>query len=191
MDPQARCRPRVADPVNDRLERLQRGAAPVLGDMAEEPMLNLVPLARPRRQVADMDAEPRLIGELLQLHFPGVGAIAIAPAASAVINKSVACGYARWPMLCHQWRIDATAKAGVSWSCPTLTHASLRRHVIDPVGNRLPARVRRDIVNVHRLRHARRLPFPAHISEVSDQLLLLCVDREPAGDAAGNSPPSH
>ena len=30
--------------------------------------------------MTDMDAEPRLIGELLQLHFPGARAIAIAPA---------------------------------------------------------------------------------------------------------------
>jgi hypothetical protein len=37
-----------------------------------------------------------------------------------------ATGYACRPIIVHHWRIDATAKAGVSWSRPTLTHASLR-----------------------------------------------------------------
>ena len=178
VNPQARRRPRIADPVDDRLERLQRGAAPVLGDMAEEPMLDLVPLARPRRQVTDMDAEPRLIGELLQLHFPGAGAIAIAPA--RVRGDKEVSGL----------RIRAAAQAlppvtnrrdGEGGRIVVLAHADpclVAGHVIDSVGNRFPARVRRKIVDTHLLRPTRRLPFSAPISEVPDQFFLFRVDQD-------------
>ena len=45
-DPQGRGRPCVADEVHDGLERREGCPAPVLGDVAEEPMLDFVPLAR-------------------------------------------------------------------------------------------------------------------------------------------------
>src|SRR5208337_5329901 len=48
----------------------ERPAAPVLGDVAEQPMLNLVPLRCARRIMVDMDDEPGLVGELLQLDLP-------------------------------------------------------------------------------------------------------------------------
>src|SRR5215207_9364545 len=45
----------------------QRPAAPVLRDVAEQPVLDLVPLRCTWRIVVDTDREPRLVGELLQL----------------------------------------------------------------------------------------------------------------------------
>ena len=63
VDAQPARRPGIADSVDDRLERPQRGPTPVLRDVAEQPMLDLVPLARPRWKVADVDAEPRLVGD--------------------------------------------------------------------------------------------------------------------------------
>jgi len=50
-DPQPGCCPDVPDAVDDGLVRRQRGAAPVLRDVAEEPVLDLVPLARSRRKL--------------------------------------------------------------------------------------------------------------------------------------------
>src|SRR5215204_637734 len=47
----------------------QGRAAPVHGDVGEEPMLDLVPLAGTRREVADRDRQAGAIGQLLQLPF--------------------------------------------------------------------------------------------------------------------------
>ena len=54
----------------DRFIVAQRLAAPVGGEEGEESVLNLVPLAGPRREVADRDAQSGSIGELLQLNLP-------------------------------------------------------------------------------------------------------------------------
>jgi hypothetical protein len=72
--------------------------------------------------------------------------------------------------------MDATAKAGVSWSRPTLTHASLR-HVVDAVRNRLAHRVAGEVVDAHPFGFTGRLPFAPTIREIPDQFLLLRVDR--------------
>ena len=51
----------------------------VLGDVTEQPMLDLVPLAGPRRpEVTDAYAEVALIGELLEFQFPGPCPVAVA-----------------------------------------------------------------------------------------------------------------
>src|ERR1039458_4118043 len=48
----------------------ERSAAPRLRDVAEQSMLDLVPLRRARRIVMDVDDEPCRIGEFLQFDFP-------------------------------------------------------------------------------------------------------------------------
>src|SRR5205085_6435586 len=49
------------DQADDGGVRQQRLASPVLGDEGEEAVLDLVPLAGPRRQMAHRDREPRLV----------------------------------------------------------------------------------------------------------------------------------
>src|SRR5258707_3834953 len=44
--------------------------APSLGDVAEQAVLDLIPLRRARRIVMDVEHEAGLVGELLQLDFP-------------------------------------------------------------------------------------------------------------------------
>src|SRR5215203_6154654 len=77
-DPQAGDGARVADEGHHRLERAQRSTAPVLRDVAEEAMLNLVPFARPRWKVRDMDRQLQIVGEALQASLPGAATIPIA-----------------------------------------------------------------------------------------------------------------
>ena len=48
----------------------ERPAAPVLRDVAEQPVLDLVPLRRAGRIVVDTDDEPGLVGQLLQFDLP-------------------------------------------------------------------------------------------------------------------------
>src|SRR5208282_6142894 len=47
----------------------QRRSPPVLRDVAEQPVLNLVALRRPRRVMANLQGQSGLVGELLQLHL--------------------------------------------------------------------------------------------------------------------------
>src|SRR5215210_3256947 len=59
-----------ADQADDGREIDERGAPPVHRDMREQAMLDLVPLARARREVTHRYGEPRPIGELLELPLP-------------------------------------------------------------------------------------------------------------------------
>jgi hypothetical protein len=52
------------------LHGTQRLAAPIVGDMAKQAVLNLVPLASPGWEVTDPDPQTDLVGELLQLVLP-------------------------------------------------------------------------------------------------------------------------
>ncbi len=58
---------RVPNQVDHHRSTHQGPTTPILGDMAKHPVLDLVPLARPRWEMADRDAEPDLIGQPLQL----------------------------------------------------------------------------------------------------------------------------
>src|SRR4051794_35640561 len=61
---------RTADQVDDDGTAEQRLAAPVFRDVAEHPMLNLVPLARPGRKMAHGDPQADLVRQLLQGYLP-------------------------------------------------------------------------------------------------------------------------
>src|SRR5215210_8465894 len=80
VDRQAGRGRRSGDQVDDDLKALQRLAAPVEAHEAEHPMLDLVPLARGAREVADADPQARLIGQALKLDAPQPGTWAVGPA---------------------------------------------------------------------------------------------------------------
>src|SRR5271166_4696629 len=61
--------------------REQGLASPVLTDEREQPMLDLVPLARARREMRHADREAALVGEFLKLPLPQSDAGSVAPAA--------------------------------------------------------------------------------------------------------------
>ena len=60
----------IGNQIDDHLVVNQWPTPPILGYVAEHPMLNLVPFARAWRKVAHINSQIRLIGKLLQLHFP-------------------------------------------------------------------------------------------------------------------------
>src|SRR5579859_5532566 len=68
------------DELDDDLVADEGLAPPVLADRAEQAVLDLVPLARPGREVADGDLETRLVGQLLELELPQPDPVAVAPA---------------------------------------------------------------------------------------------------------------
>src|SRR5258708_17017701 len=67
-----------SDQLQDHRVACERFAAPVLADPGKEAMLNLVPFARSRRQVANRDREVGLIRQLLQFPFPYAHTAAVA-----------------------------------------------------------------------------------------------------------------
>src|SRR4051812_43669886 len=60
----------VADQVDYHRSTHQRTPAPILRQMRKHPVLDRVPLARPRREVAHRDREPQEIGQLLERYLP-------------------------------------------------------------------------------------------------------------------------
>src|SRR5271157_932490 len=69
-DFEAGFRRRVCDQFDGHEEADERHGAPVLGNVAEHAVLDLVPLRGPRRIMADLDDQAGLVGELLQRHLP-------------------------------------------------------------------------------------------------------------------------
>ena len=114
LHPQPRLGLRCTDQLHDHLMSHQRLTAPVLGNKAEEAMLNFIPFARSWREMAYLDGQPQFVHQLLQLHFPQPEPVAVAAPPSAVINNDDAAGYKVRPISFHQVRIVSTANAPVS-----------------------------------------------------------------------------
>jgi hypothetical protein len=95
IEPASHCRAlgrrRSGDQPHYRLALAQRLPSPVGRDEREQPVLHLVPFARPRREMAACQRQPRLVGQALQLPFPQPPAVAAA--AVAVISNCRTRGF--------------------------------------------------------------------------------------------------
>src|SRR3989449_4190527 len=80
LDAQARCGAGVANQVDNRFKRAERTASPVLGDVTEEAVLYLVPLAGAGREMRDVDPQAQVVGQALQFFLPRARAVPIAAA---------------------------------------------------------------------------------------------------------------
>ena len=81
LDIQAGSCLRIGDEIHDRGQTVQRAASQVLANERKQPVLDLVPLAGARREVAHRDPKARLAGEALKLQLPEPDARPVAPAA--------------------------------------------------------------------------------------------------------------
>ena len=99
LDPKAGGRSRTADQVDNGLKCAQWFASPILRDVAEQAVLNLVPLAGPRREMADVDAKTCFVSELLQSMLPGARAIPVATARIGSDEQLASLGVAALPHL--------------------------------------------------------------------------------------------
>src|SRR3974390_3263994 len=61
---------RMRNQFNHGLKRRERFASPIDRNVRKESVLDLIPFARSRRQMADSNAQAALRGKLLQLHLP-------------------------------------------------------------------------------------------------------------------------
>src|SRR4051812_12301345 len=101
-------------------------AMPVLRNMAEKAVLDLVPLGSSGREVAHRDRQPGLVGQVLKLAFPQSHAGSIGAAAVGRDHQPGGRGIERSrPFLLNQERMALTANSAVSLVTPTLTQPLL------------------------------------------------------------------
>src|SRR4029434_11300959 len=67
---QPRCCRGAAEQVDDDFVADQRFAPPILRDVGEHPVLDLMPFAGARGQMTDRDTHPKLIVQTLELDLP-------------------------------------------------------------------------------------------------------------------------
>ena len=120
------------------LPRHQRPGAPGAGDVAEQPVLDLVPLARPGREVAHRDLQPGLFGQDGELVFPEPAPVAVGAAGVAGGQQpprarvaGAALGPPPQPQRVHRERCGVMAD-------PDGHEPPVRGDVVDPVRGDLP-----------------------------------------------------
>ena len=166
-----------ADQVHHHLVADQRLAAPVLGDVAEHAMLDLVPFAGAGREVAHRDAQPQRVRKLLQLELPQPAAAAVGAAAVGGDQQAPRVGVGAAPHLpppAAQRRHGELRRVVVHADAHP---ARVGGQVVDPVGDRLAEFAVDEVVHLHLVGAALRTPFPPAVAIPADQLLLLGVHR--------------
>src|SRR6266568_599448 len=166
----------VADEVDDRLVGPQGTTAPVDRDEREEAVLDLVPLARARREVADTDRHAELVGDSLELVLPHVRPVAVAAARVGGDEELSRFGVALRADLGPPRLDRGDGKDRRVVVDADADEAVVGGEVIHAVRNRLADRVGREVVDVDQFGLALRIPLAPRVLEVADQFLLLGVD---------------
>jgi hypothetical protein len=176
-DGQPFLRRRVPDQIDDDLTAHQRTAPPVYGNVAEHPMLDLVPLAGARRKVASRDPQADLVGQPLEFPFPQ-------PASAPVGTAAVGCDEEL-----RRIRVDPTphlpppspqrldSELGRVVIDPDTDPARVGRLVVDAVGDGFAQVLVFEIVDLHFLGTTLGPPLTATIAELAHKLFLLGIDR--------------
>src|SRR5919109_755452 len=131
----------MSDESDNALERSQRLSPPILSDVAEQSMFDLVPLTCPWRQVANVNLEPRLIGQLLQLEFPDRRSVTVA---ATRVGGDKEFTRIRIGSLTHHpppLPNRLYSKFGCVMITPNADPCFVSSHVVDPVGNSLALRI--------------------------------------------------
>ena len=154
----------------------ERSAAPVLRDMAEQAVLDLVPLRCAGRIVVDVDHEPGLVGELLQFEFPEPHP---RPIRAAAVRHDRQFSRIRIALSSHAFA-PATDRlhgelGGVAGD-PDADEAGIGGHIVHAIRHDLAELLVLEVVYVHAPRVAFRAIIGSAVLEVADQLLLLRVD---------------
>ena len=114
------------DEMDDRFVVPHRLTAPIRRDEGKQPVLDLVPFAGAGRKMTHRNAQSCLIGKVLQFQFPQPQPPPVASAPIGRDQNRLRIRINTSALKRHQPRMEATAKAPVSWSVPTLTKPALR-----------------------------------------------------------------
>lgn len=152
---------RRAYETDNRGQTRQRFAAPVHGDIREEPVLDLVPLARTRRIVTHRDRQAGALGELLQFPLPQPRLSAIA-AATVGGDQQVRCvRVGRASHLLPPAADGVRREAGGVMIDADADPALVPGQVVDPVGDGLALLRDDEVMDAHTLRGPFRVPLAA------------------------------
>src|ERR1700733_13036595 len=168
----------VRDQTDHDLITDERVRPPVRRDVAEHPMLDLVPLACARWEVADADEQPRLVGEALQLDLPQSCPYAVTASTVRSDEQLGRCRvgrptHPRPPLPDRGDREGGRVVIGADRNPPLVL-----REIVDPVRDRLALGEAGEVVRVDAHGVSLRLPLPSGVLEGPDELLLLGVDRD-------------
>src|SRR5271157_3993256 len=163
-----------SDVLEDHFVARQRLSFPVVADQAEHPVVDRVPLARPRWVVRHRDHQVELVCQVLQRQLPLPLAVVVGPATVRLDQQPR--------------RARVASASALQPPLPDTGHGKGRRvvrgtyydqsivvlHIIDAVGDSSALRPAWKIMCEHLVGLSP--PRPAWVLERSDQLLLLAVD---------------
>src|SRR5271166_5153483 len=128
---------RAANQIDHDLAADQRTPAPIVGDMAEHPMFDLVPLAGSRRHMTDLDYQVQLVGQLLQLQAPQANPVAVAAAALGRNQQTAGVWIARMAHFPPPAPNAFDGEFGRVVIDPNAHPALIGSDIVDPVGRHL------------------------------------------------------
>src|SRR4051812_14545280 len=175
FDFQSRLGRGCGDQLDDGGAALQWPAAPVLRDVAEQAMLDLVPLGRAWRIVADLDGHLQLVGELLQFALPQASAHIVGAAAVRRDRQLAHIAIALASDLRDPGADRSDRKLGGVVRDAEADPAGIGGGIVDAVGNDLAFLFILEVVHVDVDRAPLGPVVGAAVPEVTDQLLLLGV----------------
>lgn len=162
-NPEPRLRRRTPDEAYDGLDALERATAPVLRDVAEHSVLDLVPFARAGWVVRDGEQQPRLVGEALKLTLPQACSVTVA-SASVRRDKQLSClrvCTTPHPSPPSADRFDG--ELGGIVVDADVHPAFVARDIVDAVGDRFSEFLVDEVVHAHGHGFAGRLPLRAAV----------------------------
>src|SRR5712691_5683194 len=177
----ARRRRGVADQVDGHLTTHQRSPAPILGHMAAHPVLDRVPLPRPRWKVAHREAQACLIRQTWPRDLPQAAPAAIG--ATTIRRDEEPCGLGR-DLAAHGSppapdRLSSQRSRVMSH--PHADPARVCGCVIDAVRHDLAPWLAGAVMHPDRLRLALRRPRAPTMAERADPCFLCGIDRYDRG----------
>src|SRR5215831_16190931 len=156
-----------ADQVDNDGQAHERLTPPVAADVGEQPVLNLVPLARPRWEVGDGDGQSRAIGQLLQFPLPQAHPRTVAAAGVRRNEQRAGAGVARAPHLLPPSPDRAYREARRIVVNAYADPPRVARQVVDAIRNGLALRPHDETVHPDGHRLSLRAPLLASVLEVA------------------------
>src|SRR5712691_6259027 len=167
-----------ADEIDDRFEIHERLPTPVEADEREEPVLDLIPLTRPRWIVAHANRLADFVGQDLEAQLPDPQCGPIAATTIRADQESACVAIEASPVEAPPAADTFNGKLGGVMADAHVDDRTVPRDVVGAVGHRFPVTQVRKVVHVHIDGIAPRPPRPPRIAKFPHQFLLFGIDRD-------------